>query len=110
MVTEFAPPPSTTFWTTGELHSPEGSDPIAEVPSGPGASNGDRHFSDIAPMSDDQTNVRFRESAEDGNGGHGPEWTRGVKFHRRCEHRKFQSHSEATLLIWRRVFPSCESL
>ena len=59
-----------------------------EVPSGPGASNDDPHVIAIAPISDDETDIGFRASEEDGNGGHGPEWTRGVKFHRGCRCRK----------------------
>ena len=42
----------------------ESADPFMEVPSGPGASNNDRHFIVIAPVSDDKTNMVVRASEE----------------------------------------------
>ena len=52
-----------------------------EVSSGTGASNDGRHFIVIAAISDDETDVGFRASEDDDTGGHGSDWTRGVKFH-----------------------------
>ena len=70
-----------------------------EVPSGLGTSNDNPHVIVVAPILDDDTNIGFRASEEDGNEGHGPEWTRGLKFHRGCKCREFQSLLESSILI-----------
>ena len=82
--------------------------PPVEVPSGPEASNDGRNCIDIDPVLDNETDVGFPASEDDDTGGQGLEWTRGVKFHRVCKCRKSQSRSEAAILTWRRVFPSCK--